>query len=79
MPVDLLQRDDVRLAHFSGDSCEIVAAIPAAPELDVVTDELHAFTARAANARFTSFCRALARVSSSMPQSGARMSCPFDT
>src|SRR6266545_3703452 len=80
MALHFLQGDDVRVLDLAGDASEVVAVVFAEPVLDVVGDDLHeSLTARAASDRFMSFSLALARVSSTMPQSGARISCPFGT
>src|SRR2546426_3090199 len=80
MAFDFLQGDDVGVIDLACNACEVVALVFAEPVLDVVGDELHcSLTARAARARFESFSLALARVNSSMPQSGARISCSFGT
>src|SRR5205807_7270477 len=88
MPIDFLQRDDIGVPHLRRDARQIVAAVAAQSELDIVGDEPHrggqragarSLTSRAASERLASFFLALACVSSSMPQSGARISCRAGT
>src|SRR5438552_16923250 len=80
MALHFVQGDVVGVLDLAGDASEVVAVVFAEPVLDVVGDELHgSLTARAACDRLMSFSLALARLSSTMPQSGARISCPLGT